>query len=83
MMYATKKLGWVLLACALAAGTGWADDFYALKVGQLHIQDLRARATDALGDRFSIADFHDVVLGSGAVTLPVLTELVDGWVASR
>ncbi len=53
------------------------------KVGQLHIQGLRQRAADTLGEQFSIADFHDVVLGSGAVTLPVLTELVDGWVASR
>lgn len=50
------------------------------KVGQLEIQDLRERARNALGDRFDIADFHDVVLGSGAVTLPVLRELVHDWI---
>src|SRR5690606_19909807 len=42
------------------------------KVGQLEIQRVRARAEAELGDRFDLAAFHDVVLGSGAVTLPVL-----------
>jgi uncharacterized protein (DUF885 family) len=50
------------------------------KVGQLEIQDLRQQAQDALGSRFDIAAFHDVVLGSGAVTLPVLHDLVDAWI---
>ncbi|UDY36774.1 DUF885 domain-containing protein [Dermatobacter hominis] len=49
------------------------------KVGQLHIQALRDEARARLGEGFRIADFHDVVLGSGAVTLPVLTRLVEGW----
>lgn len=51
------------------------------KVGQREIFALRERARGALGDRFDIAGFHDVVLGSGAVVLPVLSELVDRWVA--
>jgi uncharacterized protein (DUF885 family) len=50
------------------------------KVGQLHIQALRDDAASRLGERFGIADFHDVVLGSGAVTLGVLTRLVERWV---
>jgi len=50
------------------------------KVGQLHIQDLRTRAQDEIGHDFSIAAFHDVVLGSGAVTLPVLSRLVERWI---
>jgi uncharacterized protein (DUF885 family) len=50
------------------------------KVGQLEIQRLRSGAAEHLGQRFSVAGFHDVVLGSGAVSLPVLAELVDDWV---
>lgn len=52
----------------------------AYKVGQLAIVRQRERARDRLGERFSLPDFHDVVLGSGAVTLPVLERLVAAWV---
>ncbi len=55
----------------------------AYKVGHLEIERLRREATDALGPHFDIAGFHDVVLGSGAVTLPVLEELVAWWVSSE
>lgn len=53
------------------------------KVGQLEMQRLRAHAADRLGDRFDLPEFHDVVLGSGAVTLPVLAELVEHWVSDH
>ncbi len=53
----------------------------AYKTGQLEILRLRAEARAALGDDFDLAGFHDVVLGSGAVTLPVLEQLVEKWVA--
>jgi uncharacterized protein (DUF885 family) len=52
------------------------------KVGHLEIERLRAAAAAQLGGRFDIAGFHDAVLGSGAVTLPVLGAVVDDWVDS-
>jgi uncharacterized protein (DUF885 family) len=48
----------------------------AYKVGQLEIQRLRRRAEQAAGAGFDIRAFHDVVLGSGTVSLPVLRELL-------
>ena len=54
----------------------------AYKVGQLEIERLRAEAGSRLGDRFELAAFHDLVLGSGAVTLPVLSTMVDRWTTS-
>ena len=54
----------------------------AYKVGQLAIMQQRDLARERLGARFSLSDFHDVVLGSGAVTLPVLAHLVDAWTRS-
>jgi uncharacterized protein (DUF885 family) len=51
------------------------------KVGQLKILDLRDKARAELGDRFSLKDFHTVVLENGAVPLTVLERLVDVWIA--
>jgi uncharacterized protein (DUF885 family) len=53
------------------------------KVGQLEIERLRSESTERLGTRFDLPGFHDVVLGSGAVTLPVLGDLVEAWITSR
>ena len=53
------------------------------KVGQLEIQRVRAEAEATLGDDFDIKGFHDVVLGSGAVTLGVLAEIVEDWTEQR
>ena len=52
------------------------------KMGALTIQRLRAKATAALGDKFDIRAFHDQILGSGALPLPVLETKVDAWIAS-
>jgi uncharacterized protein (DUF885 family) len=51
----------------------------AYKVGQLEILRLRAEAEARLGSRFDIRDFHDVVLGNGAISLPTLASVVERW----
>ena len=55
----------------------------AYKVGQLEIVALRRQAEAALGERFVLAWFHDVVLGGGGVTLDVLAARVRAWIASE
>lgn len=62
---------------------GWPGQALAYKVGQLEIVKLRADAQRDLGAKFDLKAFHDVVLGAGAVTLPVLRDRVHAWVASR
>lgn len=51
----------------------------AYKVGQREIFRLREHARGALGDRFSIKDFHDVVLGAASISLPVLQSRVAAY----
>lgn len=50
------------------------------KIGMLKIQALRAEAEEALGESFSLPAFHDVVLGGGAVPLPILERMVHDWI---
>ena len=57
----------------------WPGQALAYKVGQLEFARLRRKAEDRLGARFEIKAFHDTVLGSGAVSLPLLRGIVDDW----
>ena len=61
---------------------GWPGQALAYKVGQLEILKLRADAETQLGKKFDLKAFHAIVLGAGAVTLPVLDERVKAWVES-
>jgi len=52
----------------------------AYMIGRLEIQRIRREAEEALGGQFSIQGFHDTVLGSGLMPLPVLDRVVRDWV---
>ena len=55
----------------------------AYMLGMLRIFELRAKATDALGDAFDIRVFHDLLLENGAVSLAMLDARVDAWIVAR
>lgn len=55
----------------------------AYKVGMMKILELREKAKSALGDKFDLRDFHDVVLKNGAVPLDILETLVDRYIADK
>ena len=52
----------------------------AYKIGELKLKELRALATRELGPRFDIRQFHDQVLGHGALPLDILEREVTQWI---
>lgn len=53
------------------------------KLGALEIQALRSKAEAALGPRFDLRQFHDQVLGSGALPILVLEAKIERWIATE
>jgi len=50
------------------------------KVGMMKILELREKSKLALGDKFDLRDFHDVVLKNGAVPLNILERFIDAYI---
>jgi uncharacterized protein (DUF885 family) len=61
----------------------WPGQALGYKIGALKIAQLRARATAALGPKFSLPAFHQVVLGDGTLPLSLLEAKVDRWIAAN
>jgi uncharacterized protein (DUF885 family) len=61
----------------------WPSQALGYKVGQLGLLDMRTRAQQALGDKFSLSAFHDQVLDSGALPLDILEKRIDAWIAQQ
>ena len=55
----------------------------AYKIGMLKILELRKKAKDALGDKFDIRDFHEVVISHGAIPLNILEDFIDEYISSK
>jgi len=49
-------------------------------IGQLKILELRERAKRELGERFSLKQFHNVVLDTGTVPLDLLEGAIDQYI---
>lgn len=58
----------------------WPGQATAYKTGQLAILKMRAKAEAELGEKFSLKDFHELVLMNGAMPLGILENTVDGWI---
>jgi len=61
----------------------WPGQALAYKMGQLKMLELRKKAEQTLGPKFDIREFNDVLLGSGAVPLDTLEQIVNQWLATK
>ncbi|WP_242917091.1 DUF885 domain-containing protein [Pontibacter liquoris] len=53
------------------------------KIGELKFKELRQRAQQELGDKFSISAFHDEILKGGVMPLEVLERRMDEWIMQQ
>ncbi len=61
----------------------WPGQATAYKTGQLALLEMREDTEDALGERFSLRDFHEAVLMNGAMPLDILKDTMADWAASQ
>ncbi|MBB5371724.1 MULTISPECIES: DUF885 family protein [unclassified Janthinobacterium] len=61
----------------------WPGQALGYKIGALKILELRQRAQQALGDKFSLPKFHEVVLSDGTLPLKLLEAKVDRWITQQ
>ena len=62
---------------------GWPGQALAYKTGEIFIRKQRQRAEEALGERFDVRKFHDVVLQNGSIPLPLLQAQIDQYIDSQ
>ena len=61
----------------------WPGQALCYYLGFMKIRELRARAEAKLGAAFDVRDFHDAVLGNGALSLPALERQIDVFIAGK
>jgi uncharacterized protein (DUF885 family) len=59
----------------------WPGQALSYYLGEMAIVKERKKAEQALGAKFNLRAFHDAVLETGSVPLPVLEEHLDAWIA--
>ena len=61
----------------------WPGQATSYKVGQLAMLRMRDEAQKALGPRFDLRGFHEVILMNGSMPLAVLEEVVREWIKTQ
>lgn len=61
----------------------WPGQALAYKIGELKIREMRTKAEKALGVKFDVREFHDLVLSQGTVTMSILELMADRYISTK
>ncbi len=61
----------------------WPGQALSYKIGEIKIRQLRKKAEEALGDKFDIRQFHEVILEEGTVTLSIMEKRMDDYIEKK
>lgn len=61
----------------------WPGQAISYKIGEIKIRELRKKAEKALGEKFDIREFHEVILEEGTVTLAIMEKRMDDYIAKK
>ncbi|MCB0461403.1 MAG: DUF885 domain-containing protein [Flavobacteriaceae bacterium] len=61
----------------------WPGQALSYKIGEIKIRELRKKAEEALGNKFNIREFHEVILEEGTVTLSIMEKRMDAYIQKK
>ena len=61
----------------------WPAQAISYKIGEIKIRELRKKAEKALGEKFDIREFHEVILEEGTVTLAIMEMRMDDYIEKK
>ncbi|NVK52376.1 MAG: DUF885 domain-containing protein [Flavobacteriaceae bacterium] len=61
----------------------WPGQALSYKIGEIKIRQLRKEAEEALGDKFDVRDFHEIILEEGTVTLSIMDKRVKKYIENK
>ena len=61
----------------------WPGQALSYKIGEIKIRQLRKEAEVALGDKFDVRDFHEIILEEGTVTLSILDNRIKKYIENK
>ena len=61
----------------------WPGQALSYKIGEIKIRELRKKAVAALGEKFDIREFHEVILEEGTVTLSIMEKRINSYIQKK
>tara|TARA_B100000902_G_C27312901_1_gene919469 strand:+ start:1923 stop:3629 length:1707 start_codon:yes stop_codon:yes gene_type:complete len=61
----------------------WPGQALSYKIGEIKIRELREKAETALGKKFDIREFHEIILNEGTITLSIMEKRINSYIQNN